>query len=81
MVEILIKEEKIFDQFVKDLKLQSVYTDYVMSGSKGPIFIRLNEFSEIEVYEKYDTNLLKVVNIDSELDDSFSLFFKITKGI
>ncbi|QDJ97734.1 hypothetical protein PALS2_109 [Staphylococcus phage PALS_2] len=81
MIKSITKEELAFDKFISDLDLTNVYDSFIINLPSGPKFIRLNEFDEIEVYEKYDSNLIKIVDIDGEYDDSFSLFFKITKGI
>lgn len=81
MIKSVTKKEKLFSSFISELELTNVYDNFIVSVPSGPKFVRLNEFDEIEVYEKFNENLLKVVNIDPKFDDVFSLFFKITKGI
>lgn len=81
MIKTETKNEHLFFKFISELGLTNVYDNFIVNVPSGPKFIRLNEFDEIEVYEKCNENLLKVVNIDPKFDDVFSLFFKITRGI
>ncbi|WRM43357.1 hypothetical protein [Staphylococcus phage LY01] len=81
MIKTKTEIEYLFYKFISELKLTNVYDSFIVSVPSGPKFIKLNEFDEIEVYEKFNENLLKVVNVDPKFDDTFSLFFKITKGI
>lgn len=81
MIKTITKKEHLFYKFISELDLTNVYDNFIVIVPSGPKFIRLNEFDEIEIYENHESNLLKIVNIDTKFDDVFSLFFKITKGI